>query len=80
MDKHVVLINKRWSEVGAPVTVDVTSDDISIRMPLDDYLTALVQEVGNPVFTLTRTTLLSQLRSAALRVNAVMKNETSKVM
>lgn len=80
MSKHVVLINKKWHPQGAPITVDVTDTDISISQPLDDYLIALAAEIGNPAFILTEASLLSNLRKAALAVNAVMKNETSKVM
>lgn len=79
MDKHLVVISREWKS-DAPITVDVTSTEIGVSMPLEQFLDALAQETGNPTTLFTIASLRARLEGAALQVCEKMKRETAKVM
>lgn len=74
-----VVISREWAK-GAPILVKVTEDDISIDMLLDDYLEALVAEIGNPATLFTTATLRKRVFAASVEVNRKMKQTTSSVL
>lgn len=78
-DKHVVVISREFTP-GAPIKIDVTSEQLSISMTLGDFLDALAEEVGSPVKLLTKAALRSKLAFAAVAVTEAMKRETGRVV
>lgn len=78
IEKHVVLVSRRWDT--KQIAIDVTSDGIAIGMSLDDFLAALVTEIGNPATMLTTAQLAKRVTAAASIVVQGMKDETARVM
>jgi hypothetical protein len=58
----------------------VTEEGIGIVMSLDDFLAALLAEVGSPTLTFSRAKLAEQVNAAASRVVSEMKAATAQVM
>ena len=79
MNKHIVVISKQWRG-DAPIEIDVTDVGIGVSMPLNAFVDALAQEVGNPALLMTVAGLRSRLEGAAAVVCEKMKKETTKVM
>lgn len=78
VEKHVVLVSRQWH--NPDIRVDVTPDGIGISATLPDFLAAMVEEAGSPLFTMTKAQQLRALTAAAERVVAGMKAETARVM
>lgn len=73
--REIVTISRHW---GNPVIkVRVNHEAIGLQIRIDDYLVALVAEIGNPAMMLTQAQLLARLRGAAERVR--MKVQESSV-
>lgn len=77
--KHVVVISKQFNP-PAPITVDVTHERIKVAMSLDEFLGALVAEIGSPAGLFRQATLEQRLRAAAETVCTNMKQATIPVM
>jgi hypothetical protein len=62
--KSRVCIRKKW---GQPIetVVELYSNGITLTTTLDDFLFALVKEVGNPAMLLTNNGLLLKVQKAA---------------
>lgn len=76
-DRHTVLVSRIR---GNPtVTVDITREGTAIAMGLDDFVTALVGELGSPALTFTTAQLETKVRTAAARIVAQMKAERVRV-
>lgn len=76
--KCVVTVSRKWDHPNIETTV--SGDGIAIRMSLDDFLKALVAEVGTVAFTFRQVTFAAQLDAAAKIVVQGMKDETIKVV
>lgn len=66
MERSLVVVSRMWHEPF--IRIDVTNVGIGLTMTLDDFVQALEHEAGVP------------LRTAAERVVAGMKAETTKVV
>jgi hypothetical protein len=77
-DETHVLVSRRWDNPN--ITVAITRADISIAMSVEDFVTALALEVGNPTFLMTTAGLKTALQAAATNVVEGMKAETARVV
>ncbi len=73
--KTKVVVCRKWHNPS--IETWVSNKEIGMAMSVDDYLTALVEEVGNPTMMFTKATLLAKLKSASPAVISGIK-ETSK--
>lgn len=75
--RHSVLVSRIR---GAPaVTVDITREGTAIAMAFDDFVTALVGELGSPALTFTAAQLEAKVRAASARIVEQMKAERARV-
>ena len=58
----------------------VNNESIGMGMSLNDYLAAVVMEVGNPTFILTQSGLLAALQKASVVVEAEMHEKSTLVI
>lgn len=77
-DKHVVLVSRQWANPN--IAISVTAAGIGIGMALDDFVDALLAEVGSPATILTRAQLAERVKLAATRVVTGMKAETARIV
>lgn len=76
-EKHVVLIAKSWGQ--HQIAIDVTTEGISFKVSLDDFLQEIVKDI-NPAGILTRAKLLDSLRKAAEKSRFAIQDESARVM
>ena len=74
---HVV-VSKQWH--APQISVGISEDGIRITMPMDDYLQAIVKELGNPATIFTQAQLLAKLRIAHATVQQGMHKVTEVAM
>lgn len=77
-ERHAVLISRRWE--AAEIKIDVTTDGIQVGMQLNDFLDALVDEIGRPTFVLTSAQLRERMHAASAAVCLDMKRETRRIV
>lgn len=75
--KDVVTISRYWHEPA--IRTVVTSEGISLSTPVEDFLTALAQEMG-PTAAMTRASLTKKLLAALPNVLNRIKEESIKVV
>ena len=73
-----VIIGRFWN--SPEITVRVTHLEIRMDIGIDDYLNALVEEIGNPTMLLTKGMLKTALTKAAKVVEEKVKLESSKAV
>ena len=71
-------ISRHWDHPR--ITTDITSESISLKISLDDFVTALEQEIGSVTWTFTKATFHDQIMKAAEAVVAKVKEESAKVV
>lgn len=76
--KDVVVISREWHQPN--IRVVITTEGIGISMGVEDYLTALVKEIGNPTAMVTQAQLQKKLLAASEVVCRKMKQTTNSVM
>lgn len=70
-----VIVSRFWHH--PEIHLNVTDELISVAMPLDDFIRALVSEAGSPALVMTAAQLQNKLEIAAQKVVSGMKKETS---
>ena len=75
---HTVLVSRQWGP--HPITVTVTDEAIGIAMPLDEYVAALLEQVGSPVGIFTKAQLGDRVRSASETIVGAMKHTSTGVV
>jgi hypothetical protein len=75
--KSVVTVSRKWNEPN--IIVWVNNEGIGMGMKMDDYLVALSEVIGNPLFVLTKAQMLQKMREASPAVESEMKDATLKV-
>ena len=73
---------------GAQIRVGITADEltpniatgIEISMSTEDFITELVNLVGNPTFIVTKAQLAAKLRTAVLAIEEELKANTTQVV
>jgi hypothetical protein len=78
VNMETVTITKLWHNPQINVTVD--SEKISLSMPLDDFMEALLQEIGSVTLILTQKAFSAKMKSAKERVLSGVKEESIKVV
>ena len=73
--KSTVVISRHWDK--PQINVFVTVAGIQIETAIDDYLTALAAEIGNPTMLVTRRAMIEALRSASLTAIEKIKEASS---
>lgn len=66
--------------VQAPIEMWITPDEVGLRIPLTDFLDALVRQVGNPTAIFTQAQLRARLGVAAEKIVGTMKAETTRLV
>jgi hypothetical protein len=74
--KSKVVTCRKWSQ---PLLDSfVTAEEIGVRMDLDDYITALCMELGNPTFLVTNAKLEQRIRQASNKILTEIKKSTAQ--
>ena len=76
--KSVVTKSRKWNNPA--IFAWVNNESIGMGMSLDDYLAAVVQEIGNPTFIMTQAGLLAALKKASVVVEAEMHEKSTLVI
>ncbi len=76
--KTVILVSRQWHKPEIEVAIDAVG--IGIKMPITDFIKALVSEVGNPTAILTKAKHEEKLLAAVTRIVTGMKEETVRVI
>lgn len=78
LEKHVVHISRKWN--NPRIFIDVDNTGIDIKMDLDEFVSAILEEIGSPALTITRTQLKNKIKLAVEEVCLEMKKQTTPVM
>jgi hypothetical protein len=73
-----VTISRQWDNPQIKITLD--DEEISIKMKLSDFLTAIKQEIGRVTWTFTTEAFSHQFDLSVDKVLLAMKQETKKVV
>ena len=76
--KRVITKSRKWHY--PEILAYVSNQEIGLQINLDDYLQALVAEIGNPSLLLTQTKLLAKLRAASIVVEQEMHEKSVTVV
>lgn len=77
-DRHYVLASRIR---GNPtVTVDITREGTGVAIAFDDFVTALLAELGSPALTFTAAQLEAKVRTASARLVEQMTAERGRVL
>lgn len=80
-NQNYVLIMRKWDNPQIQISVSREADGgISVSCPLDSFLAACVEEIGNPTLLISKAQLLDKLKKAADASLSEVKAETSRVM
>lgn len=74
MNKKFVVVSKKYHEAG--IGLHVTDTELNVSMGLNDFIHAMLTEVGSPLFMLTKAHLEGSLIAAADKVVEEMKRAT----
>lgn len=77
-EKEVVVISRNWNNPS--ISIKVTLDGISLATDLNDFMAALVEEMGNPTMLVTKAQLAARIELARAAVVEKIKAESVKVM
>ena len=77
MPKHVTIM-RRWNNPQINITID--DDEINIKMKLNDFMSAVKEEIGKVTWTFTKDAFETQFDNAVLKIVSAMKRETAKVV
>lgn len=73
-----VIMSRKWKSPEITYTVDGTG--ISGAMSLEDFISSLAEEVGNPAMIFTRATLLERLQTASTAICTELRENTRLVV
>lgn len=74
---ETVTITKLWHKPEITINVDI--EGISLSIPLDDFVSALIQEIGSVATVLTQKTFSDRVEAAKERVILGIQGESLKV-
>ena len=80
MEKKLVIVSRQWKDSEIKIEVCVDNDGIEIKMPMTEFIVALVEEAKSPLAMVTKTHLKKRLFASVQKVIDKMKAETAKVM
>lgn len=70
-----VIVSRQWA--NPEITIEMSTDGISIKMDMDEYLESLVSQVTNLSITFTKATLLAKLKEGHSNIVKEMKKSTT---
>jgi hypothetical protein len=73
-----VVIGRKWNNPS--IYALVTDQRIELQVSLEDYLQALVIELGSPAFIFSKETLKAKIFEASQKVSEEIKKVSSKVV
>lgn len=76
--KHVVTISRKWN--NPHIDIFICEEEISLKMSMEDFETALLEEIGSVATTLTKNGFKKKLRSAINNVISGIKEESIKAV
>ena len=74
----VVVLGRKWH--NPEITITVSDKEIGISMALDDYIQAMLTELGSPTMIMTAAQLASKIRTARNAVENGMKQTSIQVV
>ena len=78
MSTSVVTVSRLWNNPEIKTTVSTEGIDLSIS--LDDFVTAVIQEMGSVAMTFTGNQLRTKVDTAVVKVIKGIKEESIKVV
>lgn len=72
--RQKVVVSRKWNSPN--ITVFITDEEIGIAMSLDNWIEAVVSEIGNPTLMVTKAQLKDNLIKAAEAIATEMKQST----
>lgn len=75
--KSVVTKSRRWNNPN--IIAWVNNEEIGMGMKLDDFLVALSEEIGNPLFLLTKAQMLQKMRDVTPLIESEMHEKSIHV-
>ena len=76
--KTKVVVSRKWHKPNVEAFID--HHEVGTNIDLEDFIKAVVEEVGNPALLLTKAALQKQLLAATEKVLHEMKEATAKVV
>ena len=76
--KTVITKSRKWH--SPEILAYANNEEIGLSIKLDDYLQALVAEIGNPTFIVTQAQLLAKLRAASVVIEQEMHDKSVTVI
>ena len=76
--KSVVTISRHWKDLK--IRTDISTEGIAIQMSMEDFITALKQEIGSVTWVVTQKAFDKRLDAAIEKILTGMKEETIKVI
>lgn len=73
-----ITVTRKWHNPKISITVD--SEQISLSMDMDDFITALIKEIGSVTTVFTQKTFADKVSAAKDRVIEGIKEESLKVI
>lgn len=77
MIKDAVIISRQWN--NPTIRAFMSKKDVGAEMELDEFLKAVLEIVGSPTFTMTKTQLANKIFAAKEQVLVEMKQATVHV-
>lgn len=78
MSSEVVLVSRKWS--NPEILVGISNDGISIQMGMNEFVEALVTEVGSPAMLFSSDALRQKITAAAQKIQTEMQASTAQAM
>jgi hypothetical protein len=73
-----VTVSRRWN--NPTITSRITIDELSLSMDMDNFVIALIEELGSVAFVFTRKEIDKRVRESVFKILDGIKFESSKVM
>lgn len=78
MKRSKVVVGRKWN--NPQIYTHVDSEKIEMQISVEDFLTALVEEMGSPAMVMTRAALRARLAAAAKQVLEEVKRVSREVV
>lgn len=77
-EKSVVTVSRKWN--NPKIHTVINADGISLSIDLDDFIAALIKEIGSVALTMTKAQFEKQIKKACENVIQGVKEESVKVV
>lgn len=77
MMKEAIVVSRQWNK--PTIRAFMTQKDVGAEMELNDFLTAILELVGSPTFTMTKNQLATKVFAAKEQIITELKNSTVHV-